>query len=93
MILDRKEFTTLREFIVDNCGTAIGANAVQAWHTYMSDTEDTDTYAVIRVNGYYAVTKITDEWQPITVSEFVQPFDKEKVYPLQRVHKVIDWIY
>ena len=93
MIVTRDEFTTLEQFICDHSGDELAEHAIGAWQVYRNDNEQTDTYAVIRVKGYYAVTKIIDEWQPIEVSTYVQPFDKERVYPLQKVKKIIDWEY
>lgn len=87
MIVTNEEFTTLQQFISDQAGDDLGINAIKAWQYYRNDNEETDTYAVIRVKEYYAVTKIVNEWQPIEVSTYVQPFDKERVYPLQKVKK------
>lgn len=92
MILERTEYTLLCEFIADNAGTELGTNAVRAWETYR-DYGETDEYVVIEVEGYYAVSKIIDEWQPIEISELIQPFDKERVYPLQRIRREITFVY
>lgn len=40
---------------------------------------------LINVEDYYCVTKITDEWYPITISNLVFPFDQDgKKIPTER---------
>lgn len=93
MILESNEFTKFDEFIFDlKTEHPLTQNAMLALLTYRNTT-DNDDYVIIRVGSYYAITKIVDEWEPIEVSEYVQPFDEKKVYPLQKVQKIIDWVY
>lgn len=92
MILERTEYTLLCEFIADSAGTELGTTAVRAWATYQ-DGGETDDYVVIRVEGYYAIAKIIDEWQPIEIKELIQPFDEKRVYPLQRIKREITFVY
>ncbi len=45
---------------------------------------------LINVEDYYCVTKITDEWYPITISNLVFPFDQDgKKYPLKEIEQKI----
>lgn len=49
---------------------------------------------MINVEDYYCVTKITDEWYPITISNLVFPFDQDgKKYPMQEIEQKISFKY
>ena len=42
----------------------------------------------IKVEDYFCVAKITDEWKPLEISSVVYPFDENKTYPIQEIeHK------
>ena len=61
---------------------AVVVRAVNYARGWFPDAED-DDFIVIRVESFYCIAFITDEFTPIEVSEKVVPFDSEKVYPLQ----------
>ena len=61
------------------------ANYARGWFP----NAENDDFIVIRVEGYYCIAFITDEFSPIEVSEKVVPFDSEKVYPLQCLEQKI----
>lgn len=60
----------------------VAVRAVNYARGWFPNAED-DDFIVIRVEEYYCIAFITDEFTPIEVSEKVVPFDSEKVYPLQ----------
>lgn len=91
MTLERNEYTVLDQFIRDWEGTSTADFAIRAWNDYRTHGEELDDFVVICVHGFFAVTKITDGWEPICVSRLVQPFDEKRVYPLQKVKKEISW--
>lgn len=93
MILTRDEYQILGVFLNENRGTDLATFAVTAWDVYSGFSNDLDSYVVIRVGEYYAITKIFSEWVPIEVSEWVRPFDKNGIYPLQRIQKKIEWAH
>lgn len=61
---------------------AVLVRAISYARGWFPDAED-DDFIVIRVEGYYCIGYITNEFTPIEVSERVVPFDSERVYPLQ----------
>ena len=67
---------------------AVVVRAVNYARGWFPDAED-DDFIVIRIEGYYCIAFITDEFTPIEVSEKVVPFDSEKVYPLQCLEQKI----
>lgn len=51
------------------------------------------TYALIKFKEYYGIVQIMEEFEPKEISDEIKCFDKERPYPLQRIQKIIDWVY
>lgn len=89
MILTENEYEIYEDFIFSHDKlTKLQETAIRAFAWFNTDGE-LDDYVVIRVEGYYAITKVINAWRPIEIIELVQPFDEERVYPLQRIKKKI----
>lgn len=49
---------------------------------------------LIKIEDYYCVAKVIDEWTPIEISPIVYPFDLEgKRYPMQEIELKYSWKY
>lgn len=59
--------------------------------SWVSTDEDTD-YVIIKIDGYYNVCKVIDEFQPIEICTTVAPFDREKIYPIQKIKTEIRYM-
>lgn len=51
------------------------------------------TYVLIKFKEYYGIVQIIDDFAPREISDEIKCFDKDRPYPLQRIQKVIDWVY
>jgi len=58
---------------------------------HVSYDEDTE-YVIIKVDGYYNVCKVTDEFTPIEICTTVAPFDKDRTYPIQTIKTEIRYM-
>ena len=92
MKLSNNEFVSLYSFLLDHAGTDLGKHAFNAWHTYKTNNF-IDDYVVIIVEGYHAITRMYDAFEEGNVANLVQPFDHEKVYPLQMIKREIHFVY
>lgn len=90
MTLTWDEYEQLDQFIKNTTNESLRVNALKAWGTYCTNCE-TEDYVVIRVHGYYCISKISNDFYPIEISDRVQPFDEDKVYPTQMIKKEITW--
>lgn len=73
---------------------ALIKNAIKAKEylkKYVSSDEDTE-YVIIKVDDYYNVCKVTDEFQPIEICTTVIPFDDKQVYPAQVIKNEIRYL-
>ena len=73
---------------------ALIKNAIKAKEylkQYVSSDEDTE-YVIIKVDDYYNVCKVTDEFQPIEICTTVAPFDKDRIYPIQKIKTEIRYL-
>ncbi len=76
---------TVKEFQRDNPALAAQAErALDYLKGYCPNSED-KTFVIIEVEGYKCVAYLTDEFSPYTLSEMIAPFDKDRIYPLQRL--------
>ena len=50
----------------------------------IKDLQD-NTYVIIEVDTYLCVACTTSKEAPYELSKFIAPFDKDKVYPLQKL--------
>lgn len=52
--------------------------------SYCQNSEDM-TFVIIEVEGYKCIAYLTDEFVPYVLSDMIAPFDKDRIYPLQRL--------
>lgn len=88
MKLNNNQFITLDCYLYDNAGNEFGKKAYRAWVTYRT-SGNIDEYIVISVEGYSAITKMFNENE---YDNLVQPFDSERVYPLQKVKQSFEFV-
>lgn len=69
-------------------------NAIRAkeyLQNYVSYDEDTQ-YVIIKVDNYYNVCKVINDFMPIEIYSTVAPFDREKIYPIQQIKTEIRYM-
>lgn len=69
-------------------------NAIRAkeyLQNYVSYDEDTQ-YVIIKVDNYYNVCKVINDFMPIQICSTVAPFDKDKIYPIQQIKTEIRYL-
>ena len=73
---------------------ALRKNALKAkeyLQNWVSTDEDTE-YVIIKVEDYYNVCIVIDEFSPIEICTTVAPFDREQIYPIQKIKKEIRYM-
>ena len=61
---------------------------LQKW---VSNDEDTQ-YVIVKVDDYYNVCKVINDFMPIQICSTVAPFDKDKIYPIQQIKTEIRYL-
>ena len=74
---------TVSKFILDNPELAKQAKRARCSLRNVFPTDDEDEFVVITVEGYYCVAYVMNESAPYELARTIQPFDKNKLYPLQ----------
>lgn len=71
-----------REDLVEQCKKAMEYAGIY------QQTQYEDYVVLTNIEGYFCIARITNEWTPLEISDEVYPFDKERIYPMQRIEKV-----
>ena len=50
-------------------------------------------YLIHKFQGYYAISKIIDDFCPREISNEIQVLDKDRIYPLQEIEIKLDFKY
>ncbi len=90
MILYSDNQVFLSRFIKESFGE-VQTNAKRAADYAGIRKEDYDDYIVILIDGYYNIVKILDDNYPQELDETVYPFDKNRIYPIQRIKQEISY--
>lgn len=73
---------------------ALIKNALKA-REYLNEyiyTDEETEYVIIKIDDYYNVCKVTDEFTPIEICTTVAPFDKDRIYPIQTIKTEIRYL-
>ena len=84
IMLQSSQYETLEEFIF-NASEKLALQAERCASNLGILQQDYENYVVIKVEGYYNIARIIDEFTPIEIGENVYPFDEEKIYPMQGI--------
>ena len=77
------DITTVNQFKLDNPELA---DQAQKAKNYLKDrylNADEDDFIIIVVESCTCVAVILDDTVPYRVGEIIQPFDKDRIYPIQ----------
>lgn len=89
------DYETLSLFTAEGYNDeALIKNALRAkeyLQSYVSYDEDTQ-YVIIKVDNYYNVCKVINEFMPIQICSTVAPFDREQIYPIQQIKNEIRYM-
>lgn len=89
------DYETFSIFTAEGCNdAALIKNALKAREylkNYVSFDENTE-YVIIKIENYYNVCRVTNEFQPIEICTTVAPFDKDKIYPIQTIKTEIRYL-
>ncbi len=77
------EIYTVTRFKLDNPELSEQAEKAQKLLRYVYHTDDEDKFVIIKVEGYYCVAYLLDDFMPYELAETIQPFDEKRLYPLQ----------
>ena len=86
-----EEIYTVSKFCLDN--PELAEQAKRARHSLRGvfPTDDEDEFVIIEVESYYCVAYLMDEFYPYQLARTIQPFDKERIYPLQGLVTVYEF--
>ena len=78
------EYNPIFPELVMTCGKR-GENLKRAYEKAKEhfNSDNHENFIVIRVENYDCVAYVIDEFNPISISRDIFPFDAERVYPMQ----------
>lgn len=77
------EITTVEQFKLDNPKLADQAQKAKNYLKERYVNADEDDFIVIEVESYKCVAVLLDDFVPYRVGEIIQPFDENRIYPIQ----------
>ena len=77
------EIYTVSRFMLDHPELAEKAERARRSLRNVFPTDDEDEFVIIKVEGYYCVAYLMDEFAPYELARTIQPFDENRLYPLQ----------
>lgn len=89
MIIYNGSKAKLEQFINDLGESELKENAIRAADYAGIEKENYNEYFIIKVEGYYNIVHIVSEGDINELDSVVYPFDRERIYPEQRIEQKI----